>query len=115
RHKGSRWFLQPLNSYRARRTRRPRLAVHARFAALAAISLVHQASLGLAARARLAARTGQTTRAARHLNLDLLRRIVPRHFQPDQRARRTWLTIAAITAIRSAASLAPSAPRRLTV
>ena len=112
---GEGWFLQTLNSHRTRRTGRPRLTVSTRSAALAAIGLVNEAALGLATRARFTARPGHTTVTAGHLNLDQFRRVITRHFQPNQCTRRARLTVAAITAIGTATGLAPGTTRCLTV
>ena len=113
--KGLRLFLQSLNRHCSCRTHRPRLPVSTRFSTLAAIGLVDQATLGFTARSRFSAWAGQTTGATGHLNLDLLRRIIARHNQLDQRPLCSWLTITAIAAVGTMPRLTPGATRRLAI
>ena len=86
------------------------MTIDARTPALAALGLVNQAALGLAASTRLAAGTGEATGTASHLNLDLLRRVVTRDLQPDQCTRRSRLAITAIAAIGTATCLRDELP-----
>ena len=91
--------LEALHGNRTRRSLRPRLAIRAGLAVLAAVSAVHQAALGFAALPCFTTDTRRAAGTASHVDFDQLGREIPWYGEAYLCTRRAWLAIAAVTAI----------------